>query len=140
METLHSNQTLSWLTGLIMFSILAGIFSLIQYKNEVECSLEKTLQLERCVCCGRSNPWRHGSYPRDSDRLNRSCNSLNPIFIQRYYCPIDYIGFFYHGVLSPRALRNAMKIFEELLDLGADMSDYIPVMRQMQYDLDMVMV
>ena len=53
---------------------------------------------------------------------------------------IDYIGFFYHGVLSPRALRNAMKIFEELLDLGADMSDYIPVMRQMQYDLDMVMV
>jgi hypothetical protein len=53
---------------------------------------------------------------------------------------IDYIGFFYHGVLSPIALRNAMKIFEELLDAGVDMSDYIPVMRQMQYDLDMVMV
>ena len=70
-----------------MFSILAGILSLIQYKNEVECGLEKTLQLERCVCCGRSNPWRHGSYARDSDHLNRSCNSLNPIFIQRYYCP-----------------------------------------------------
>jgi len=33
-----------------------------------------------------------------------------------------------------------MKIFEELLDAGVDMSDYIPVMRQMQYDLDMVMV
>jgi hypothetical protein len=53
---------------------------------------------------------------------------------------IDYIGFFYQGVLNPRALRNAMKIFEQLLDLGADMRDYIPVMRQMQYDLDMVMV
>jgi hypothetical protein len=26
------------------------------------------------------------------------------------------------------------------LDAGVDMSDYIPVMRQMQYDLDMVMV
>lgn len=53
---------------------------------------------------------------------------------------IDYIGLFYQGVLNPRALRNAMKIFEQLLDLGADMRDYIPVMRQMQYDLDMVMV
>lgn len=70
-----------------MFVILAGILSLIQYKNEIECGLEETLRLQRCACCGRSTPWRHGTYLRESDRINPSSESLNFIFIQRYYCP-----------------------------------------------------
>ena len=53
---------------------------------------------------------------------------------------VDYVGFFYKGVLTERELKNALLIFEALLDMDQDMSDYTPVMRQMQYDLDMVMV
>ncbi len=53
---------------------------------------------------------------------------------------VDYIGFFYKGVLTERELKNALLIFEALLDMDEDMSDYTPVMRQMQYDMDCVMV
>ena len=70
-----------------MFSILAGILSLIQYKTEVEIDLREEFRPQQCACCGRENPWRHGPYMRNPDRINRSCDSLNPIFIQRYYCP-----------------------------------------------------
>lgn len=70
-----------------MFSILAGILSLIQYKTEAESGLTEAIRLERCECCGRANPWRHGSYPRESDRINCSSLTLNPVFIQRFYCP-----------------------------------------------------
>ncbi len=69
-----------------MFSILAGFLSLIQYKTEVEKDLREKFRPKKCVYCGRKTPWRHGPYIRNSDRLNRSCDSLNPIFIQRYYC------------------------------------------------------
>jgi transposase-like protein len=70
-----------------MFSILAGIYSLIQYKTEFVIGLNKEFRPTRCPCCGRENSWRHGPYVRNADRLNNSCNSLNPIFIQRYFCP-----------------------------------------------------
>jgi transposase-like protein len=70
-----------------MFSILAGILSLIQYKAEVEIDLREEFRPQQCAYCGRENPWRHGPYMRNPDRINRSCDSLNPIFIQRYYCP-----------------------------------------------------
>jgi hypothetical protein len=33
---------------------------------------------------------------------------------------------------------NALKIFEALLDEKIDVIDFIPVMRQMQFSLDMV--
>jgi transposase-like protein len=69
-----------------MVHIFAGIESLVHYfellKNEPE-----QLCIEYCPCCGKSNPWRHGGYFRDSDRINPSSTSLNPVFIQRYYCP-----------------------------------------------------
>lgn len=68
-----------------MFGILAGFYSLIQYKNEGENNQNN--RLEQCPCCGKANPWRHGTYPRGSDRINKSSESLNPILIQRYYCP-----------------------------------------------------
>lgn len=64
--------------------ILTGILSLIQYKIEYN---QNNFQLTRCLCCGKSNPWRHGTYSRESDRINPSNESLNSILIQRYYCP-----------------------------------------------------
>lgn len=66
--------------------IVSGILSLIQYIDFIKSKSEK-LRLKQCPCCGKANPWRHGSYPRESDRINLSSESLNPIFIQRYYCP-----------------------------------------------------
>jgi hypothetical protein len=33
---------------------------------------------------------------------------------------------------------NALKIFEALLDEKIDVNDFIPVMRQMQFSLDMI--
>lgn len=69
-----------------MVHIFADISSLVQYiellKNEPE-----QLRLNHCLCCGKSNPWRHGGYSREADRINPSSTSLNPVFIQRYYCP-----------------------------------------------------
>lgn len=67
--------------------ILSGILSLIQYKIEVESSLEEKYRPEQCESCGRLRPRRHGTYPRGADRVNKSTDSLNPILIQRYYCP-----------------------------------------------------
>ena len=69
-----------------MVHIFAGILSLVQYIERLKHDPEK-LRLEHCLCCGKSNPWRHGSYSREADRINPSIESLNPIFIQRYYCP-----------------------------------------------------
>ena len=44
--------------------------------------------LDRCPC-GKSNPWLHGTYDRKSDRVaTTSTESLNPIPVQRYYCPV----------------------------------------------------
>ena len=69
-----------------MVHIVADILSLVQYIELLNHQPEK-LQLENCLCCGKSNPWRHGGYSRESDRINPSNKSLNSIFIQRYYCP-----------------------------------------------------
>ena len=66
--------------------IVSGILSLIQYIDFITLKSE-TLRLKQCLCCGRAAPWFHGGYLRESDRINLSSESLNPIFIQRYYCP-----------------------------------------------------
>lgn len=67
--------------------ILPGILSLIQYKNDIEHHFKKELRPERCECCGKLKPHRHGSYPRKTaGGKNDSDASLNPIKIQRYYC------------------------------------------------------
>lgn len=66
--------------------IIPGILSLIQYIDFQKSNSEK-LRLPQCPYCGKANPWCHGGYSRESDRLNPSSESLNPIFIQRYYCP-----------------------------------------------------
>jgi transposase-like protein len=69
-----------------MVFIFSGIMQLTQYIDLLKSEPEK-LRLEQCPCCWKKNPWRHGGYWRLSDRINPSSASLNPIFIQRYYCP-----------------------------------------------------
>jgi hypothetical protein len=53
---------------------------------------------------------------------------------------IDYVGFFYSGNLKPAQIKTAIEIFEALLDANVDVKDFIPIMRQMQFDLDMVLL
>lgn len=68
-----------------MVHILSGIVSLMQYQSLLNGDLVY-YRLDQCLCCGKSNPQRYGSYPRQADRINKSSDSLNPVFIQRYYC------------------------------------------------------
>ncbi len=46
--------------------ILTGILSLIQYKNDIESNFREELRPERCECCGKLRPHRHGKYSRQS--------------------------------------------------------------------------
>lgn len=67
-----------------MLHILAEILSLSQYLTQYH--ENKIERMTHCPC-GRTHPWCHGGYSRQSDRLNESSESLNPVFVQRYYCP-----------------------------------------------------
>ncbi len=67
--------------------ILPRILSLIQYKNDIEDNIDESMRLERCECCGKLGPQRYGYYLRKSGRISGVDVSLNPIKIQRYYCP-----------------------------------------------------
>jgi transposase-like protein len=64
--------------------IFAGIMSLLQYNT---CCDYKAVRPDYCPGCHRANPWCHGYYPRKPDRLNPADESLNPVWIPRYYCP-----------------------------------------------------
>jgi transposase-like protein len=64
-----------------MFHVLANILSLIECTN-----ISPDHRPDYCVCCGKREPWGHGSYPRKPERENPSSESLNPINIQRYFC------------------------------------------------------
>ena len=56
-----------------------------------------------------------------------------------YDALIDYVSYFYNCSEMPDSAKlNALKIFEALLDEKIDVNDFIPVMRQMQFSLDMV--
>ena len=68
-----------------MVHILTGIMSLLQYIEQYQNG--QIDRLAHCLGCGRANPWFHGCYPRKSDRINSPGESLNPVLIQRYYCP-----------------------------------------------------
>jgi transposase-like protein len=70
-----------------MSDILAGILTLIQYKNDIEDNFKEEYRPERCEHCGKQNVWCHGDYPRKAaGRRNQSDVALNPIKISRYYC------------------------------------------------------
>ena len=56
-----------------------------------------------------------------------------------YDALIDYVSYFYNSSDMPdNAKLNALKIFELLQDEKIDVNDFIPVMRQMQFSLDMI--
>jgi hypothetical protein len=52
---------------------------------------------------------------------------------------IDYVRLYYLGVLNDREIKNAISIFELLLDDEINVEDFIPIIRQMQFDLDTVL-
>lgn len=66
-----------------MQGILTDITSLMQYLTIL---WKKEVTTDQCPHCGMSGLWRHGGYPRKADRSSNGSDSLNPIFIQRYYC------------------------------------------------------
>jgi hypothetical protein len=49
---------------------------------------------------------------------------------------IDYVRFYYMGFLKNNEKQKAIDVFEILLDDGIDVRDFIPIIRQMQFDLD----
>jgi len=53
---------------------------------------------------------------------------------------IDYVRLYYLDVLNNIEKKNALKIFEALLDGNIEVSDFIPIMRQIQFDLDMAVM
>ena len=56
-----------------------------------------------------------------------------------YDALIDYVSYFYNCSDMPDSAKyNALKIFEVLQDEKIDVNDFIPVMRQMQFSLDMI--
>ncbi len=52
---------------------------------------------------------------------------------------IDYVRLYYLGVLNDREIKNAISCFEALLDEDVNVEDFIPIIRQMQFDLDTVL-
>jgi len=64
--------------------ILSDIVSLAQY---LAIFSKGELNKGRCLHCGKLGLWRHGCYLRKADRSSQSNQSLNPVYIQRYYCP-----------------------------------------------------
>jgi len=66
--------------------ILPNFLSLRQYSLSIN-NTSVDNRPARCPHCGVSGLWCHGPYERKSDRENRLGDSLNPILIQRYYCP-----------------------------------------------------
>ena len=53
---------------------------------------------------------------------------------------IDYIRFYYLGMLETNEIKNAILVFEALLEGDENVEDYITIIRQMQFELDMVIV
>jgi len=53
---------------------------------------------------------------------------------------IDYVRLYHLDVLNNIEKKNALKIFEALLDEDIEVSDFIPIMRQIQFDLDMAVM
>ena len=51
---------------------------------------------------------------------------------------VDYVRFYYMGYLKDIEKEKAIKVFETLMDKNIDVSDFIPIIRQIQFDLDMI--
>ena len=66
--------------------ILPNFLSLLQYTYAINNTPDNN-RPERCPYCGVAGLWCHGPYERKADREHSLDESLNPILIQRYYCP-----------------------------------------------------
>lgn len=64
--------------------ILSDILSLTQYLVTVQ--MKEFSDTGRCPHCGNATLWHHGYYYRKPDR-STDTQSLNPLPIQRYFCP-----------------------------------------------------
>lgn len=64
--------------------ILSDFLSLAQYLVAVQ--TQKISDTGRCQHCGYTILWHHGYYYRKPDR-STGTQSLNPLPIQRYFCP-----------------------------------------------------
>lgn len=53
---------------------------------------------------------------------------------------IDYVRFYYMGYLNDSEKKHAIEVFELLSEEGIDVRDFVPIIRQMQYDLDQMRV
>lgn len=70
-----------------MVHIVADVVSLVQYLSTLRNEPER-YRLKYCLRCGKAGVWFHGCYPRKADRCSGPVEgSLNPIWIQRFYCP-----------------------------------------------------
>jgi transposase-like protein len=71
-----------------MACIFAGILSLTQHLSTLKNSPEAYC-IDQCPHpdCGKSGLWGHGFRYRKSDREHDEPSTLNPIPIQRLYCP-----------------------------------------------------
>lgn len=67
-----------------MRHIIPGILSLVEYLRTYHQSPQQ-LRPQQCHHCGGITLWCHGHYDRKSDRES---NTLNPIPIARFYCPL----------------------------------------------------
>lgn len=67
-----------------MMWILSDIVSLTQYITTF--NAKDYSKKETCPCCGKYGLWRYGYYHRKADRSANANESLNPVYIQRYYC------------------------------------------------------
>ncbi len=56
-----------------------------------------------------------------------------------YDALIDYVSYFYNcSDMQDSGKYNVLKIFEVLQDEKIDVNDFIPVMRQIQFSLDLL--
>jgi transposase-like protein len=70
----------------VMQIIISDILTLIQYISMLKTE-DISLRPEYCPHCGKANPHRHATYERHADREHTGKYSLNPLTIQRYFCP-----------------------------------------------------
>ena len=68
-----------------MQRIVPAILSLPQHREFLEHE-PVIYRPAACPHCGLAKPWSHGFYARKADRQPTSSESMNPVFIPRFYC------------------------------------------------------
>lgn len=69
-----------------MQTIVPDIDTLVQHQQLLKEDKER-YRPKPCPCCSKAGVWFHGYYERKADRSNTTGNTLNPVFIPRFFCP-----------------------------------------------------